>query len=221
MKIRELLSGLRLNEDGQSSGIAPRNYAGFNGPQAPPASIQAGGPAAIQQWQNQMAAVGRQPSPGVSAARAPTSPSTIRSPSASSRPALNFPQVGQHSLDAPTGTPALRPQAITGAMNSPQASPAQTSAMASTPQPRPQPSAASPSGRQLPFKNPENPGNPFQPGSYVPGTNNIPYGPNTASAYAPLQYQPISGRGPGTMDTLAAHESKDWRMTLNDYLLLG
>lgn len=40
-------------------GNAPRNYAGFSGPQQAPPSIAAGGPAAIANWQRQMAAVGQ------------------------------------------------------------------------------------------------------------------------------------------------------------------
>jgi hypothetical protein len=76
MRIIELLRGWKasltenpINYQGQRFGgptpanypsVAARNYAGFNGPQAPPPSIQAGGPAAIQQWQQQMSAVGNQ-----------------------------------------------------------------------------------------------------------------------------------------------------------------
>jgi hypothetical protein len=37
----------------------PRDYAGFSGPQRAPASVAAGGPDAIRQWQSQMADVGR------------------------------------------------------------------------------------------------------------------------------------------------------------------
>lgn len=42
----------------RSDDVAPRNYAGFSGPQAPPPSVQAQGPSAVRQWQSDMARVG-------------------------------------------------------------------------------------------------------------------------------------------------------------------
>lgn len=51
--------GMRFGGPGQGGpSVAPQNYGGFNGPQAPPPSVQAGGPGAIRNWQQQMSAIG-------------------------------------------------------------------------------------------------------------------------------------------------------------------
>lgn len=98
--------------------VQPRNYAGFSGPQAPPPSIQAGGPGAVRQWQQQMAAVGGQSRPTGSGR-----PSTSQArPATTPRPSASHPAAPA----APSGpaAPAGKTNAAGGGMGVPPLIPA-------------------------------------------------------------------------------------------------